>query len=146
MKLHKLLKVTGKTKKRLGRGLGSGKGKTATRGTKGQKAREKVAIGFIGGTLPLYKKIPYRRGLGNPKRSRKMVPLPLAKLGGFKSQSSIDLQALIEKGLVGEKEARFRGVKVVNGGEITVALKVNLPVTTAAALKIVKAGGTIIRG
>ena len=62
MQLHKLFKTTDKKAKRVGRGLGSGKGKTSGRGMKGQKSRENIPAGFIGGTLPLYKKLPYRRG------------------------------------------------------------------------------------
>ncbi len=73
MKLHQLSVVSHRSKKRVGRGLGSGKGKTGGRGTKGQKARGKIALGFIGGTLPLYKKLPYRRGLGNAKQTQKSV-------------------------------------------------------------------------
>lgn len=146
MKLHELAKVTKKTNKRLGRGLGSGKGKTAGRGTKGQKARENVAPGFIGGTLPLYKKIPYRRGLGNPKRSPKMFPLSLSKLGVFKPGAEVNMQSLVTQGLIQEKVARLRGVKVVASGEIGIALKVLIPTTSTAAAKIVKAGGEVIRG
>lgn len=70
MKLNQLIKVKTKNKKRLGRGIGSGKGKTAGRGTKGQKARGKIPAGFVGAT-PLYKKLPLRRGKGNPKLSKK---------------------------------------------------------------------------
>lgn len=68
MKLHQLTKIKTKDKKRLGRGIGSGKGKTAGRGTKGQKARGKIPQTFTGG-LSLYKKLPLRRGYGNPKMS-----------------------------------------------------------------------------
>lgn len=70
MKLHELMKVRAKSRKRLGRGLGSGKGKTAGRGTKGQKARGKIPATFVG-SLPLYKKLPLKRGQGNPKPSKK---------------------------------------------------------------------------
>lgn len=70
MKLHELMKIKTKNRKRLGRGLGSGKGKTVGRGTKGQKARGKMPAGFVG-NLPLYKKLPLRRGKGNPNPSKK---------------------------------------------------------------------------
>ena len=61
------------TLKRLGRGIGSGKGKTGGRGSKGQKARGKVPLAFAGSNLPLYKKLPLRKGLGNRKVSGKPV-------------------------------------------------------------------------
>ncbi len=68
MKLNELTKVKEISKKRLGRGLGSGKGKTSGRGTKGQKARGKIPAGFIGG-LAFYKKLPLKKGQGNTKQS-----------------------------------------------------------------------------
>lgn len=70
MKLNQMVSIKSKPKKRLGRGIGSGKGKTAGRGTKGQKARGKIPIG-LGGGLPLYKKLPLRRGQGNRSPSKK---------------------------------------------------------------------------
>lgn len=145
MKLHQLTKVNKRSGKRLGRGLGSGKGKTAARGTKGQKARENVPVGFIGGTLPLYKKLPFRRGKGNVKRSIKMIPLSLGKLSVFKANSEVDLQSVIDHKLVLEKDAKKHGVKIMGEGEVQVALKVKLPTTSSAASKISKAGGEVGR-
>ena len=146
MKLHQLVKTTERSKKRVGRGLGSGKGKTSGRGMKGQKARGKVAAGFIGGTLPLYKKLPFNRGVGNPKRSTKMIPLPLAKLSVFSPGEVVDLQSLVEHGLVSEKKARKFGVKIMGVGEVDKSLNIKLPLTSSAAAKVKKAGGEIIRG
>ncbi|MBI4036959.1 50S ribosomal protein L15 [Candidatus Daviesbacteria bacterium] len=146
MKLHKLTKVTTRSKKRIGRGLGSGKGKTGGRGTKGQKARGRVAAGFIGGTLPIYKKIPFRRGLGNPKRSTKMVPMALSKLELFTTGSTVDLQGLIDKGLILEKQAKKFGVKIVGNGEISKKLTIALPTTASAKTAIEKAGGKVVSG
>ena len=74
MNLNKLPKLKSKSAKRIGRGQGSGRGKTATRGTKGQKARGKIAIThphYEGGQRPLFKRLPYKRGKGNPKISKK---------------------------------------------------------------------------
>lgn len=146
MKLHQLPKTTTRSKKRVGRGIGSGRGKTATRGTKGQKARGKVALGFIGGTLPLYKKLPFRRGLGNPKISGKMLPVKVSHLNNFKTGEEVDLSALIGAGLVKEKQAIRWGVKIVGDGEIKVPLKVKLPTTRSAARKIKQAKGEVING
>lgn len=71
MKLNQLPKLKNRGKKRLGRGLGSGKGKTAGRGTKGQKARGKIPVNFSGAGLALYKKLPLRRGKGNKSPGKK---------------------------------------------------------------------------
>lgn len=145
MKFEQLVKTVSKSKKRVGRGLGSGKGKTAGRGTKGQKARGKVALGFIGGTLPMYKKFPFKRGIGNPKRSAKMVTLSLGKLAVFTEGATVDLQSVVEKGLVSESNAKKYGVKITGMGEVTKNLAVKLPVSGQAAVKIEKAGGKVIR-
>jgi len=144
MKLHELSKIVTKSKKRIGRGIGSGKGKTAGRGTKGQKARGKIALGFIGGTLPLYKKLPFRRGLRNPGTTTKMIPVPLSKLTKFKSGKNIDLQSLIDLKIVKEKNARKYGVKITGEGTIRVPLTVLMPTTNSAAQKIEKAGGKVV--
>lgn len=144
MKLHTLNKTITKSKKRLGRGLGSGKGKTGGRGTKGQKARGKVALGFIGGTLPVYKKLPFRRGLGNPKRSVKMVILPSSRFSVFKKGAVVDLQSLINQGIVNERVVKKRGIKITGEGDINIPLTVKLSTTAKAAEKIEKAGGKIV--
>ena len=95
MKLHELIKVKAKLKKRLGRGLGSGKGKTGGRGTKGQKARGKIPASFIGGTLPLYKRLPLKRGKGNPKLALTTRPISLTHLQVFKGKTQIDMEQLL---------------------------------------------------
>ena len=96
MKLHQLLKIKTAGKKRVGRGIGSGLGKTAGRGTKGQKARGKMPATFSGSGLPLYKKLPLKRGLGNSKVSDKLKVLSLEKLNIFKPKSVIDLEQLLK--------------------------------------------------
>lgn len=144
MKLHLLEKTTIRPKKRIGRGIGSGKDKTAGRGYKGQKARGKVSLGFIGGTLPLYKKLPFKRGLGNSKRSIKMIPLPLSRLSVFKTGSVVDIAGLIEHQILPERKAKRFGVKIMGEGEINIPLTVKLPTTKSAIKKIEKAGGKVI--
>jgi large subunit ribosomal protein L15 len=151
MKLDQLLKIKARSDKRVGRGLGSGKGKTAGRGTKGQKARGSVPKGFIGGTLPLYKKLPMARGRGgkgghNMLSRSHAVALSLSKLATFKAGSLVNLQSLVEANLVSGKDARQYGVKIVNNGEISVNLTVELPVSKSAAEKIEKAGGKVVNG
>ena len=144
MKLNNLPKITARGKKRLGQGLGSGKGKTAGRGQKGQKARGKVALGFIGGTLPLYKKLPFRKGLGNPKISTKPVTVPLSRLAIFKKEEKVNVESIVARGIVSLKKIKKNGVKIMGDGDLTVALEVNLPVSKSAAAKIEGAGGKVV--
>ncbi|MEK6808929.1 MAG: 50S ribosomal protein L15, partial [Nanoarchaeota archaeon] len=133
MKLHQFIKVKIHSKKRIGRGLGSGKGKTAGRGSKGQKARGKMPIGFTG-SLPLYKKLPVRRGLGNPKMSVKPKLLSLSALNIFPLNTIVDLEQLINKKIVTSKQSQ-KGVKILNKGEIEKALVIKLPVSEGAKVK-----------
>lgn len=144
MNLHEVIAIKKSSKKRVGRGLGSGKGKTSGRGTKGQKARGKVSLGFIGGTLPLYRKLPFRRGLGNPKRSVKMILIPLSQLNVFKDGSVVDLESLIQAGITKKGDAQKYGVKVVGGGELEKKLTVKLSATSSAIAKIEQVGGQIV--
>lgn len=130
-----------RSKKRLGRGIGSGKGKTAGRGTKGQKARGKIPATFTG-SLSLYKKLPLRRGKGNPRISTKPVIINLSQLSVFKTQEVVDINKLLEAKIITQKQAK-RGVKVLGNGEVKNAITVKLPVSDSAAKIIEKAGGKI---
>lgn len=141
--LHNLTKVIDKRKKRLGRGLGSGKGKTGGRGTKGQKARGSIPASFIGGSLPMYKKLPFRRGLGNRKVSPKALPISLSQLNSLKANSVVDYETLVKHGIVSSSEISKRGVKILSEGEITVALEVKVPASGKAKELIEKAGGKV---
>lgn len=129
-------------KKRLGRGIGSGKGKTAGRGTKGQKARGKIPVNFSGAGLALYKKLPLRRGLGNRQVSIKSKVLALSKLKIFKPDSKVNLEELFKIGLIGKKDIKT-GVKLLADGDLTVRLIINLPVSQKARLEIEKRGGKV---
>lgn len=133
MKLHQ---------KRVGRGIGSGRGKTAGRGTKGQKARGKISAVFTG-SLQLYKKLPKRSGQGNPKVSVKPKVISLARLNVFKSKSVIDLEELLKAKVISEKETK-RGVKILGTGEIAHVLVVKLPVSQSAREKIEGKGGKVL--
>ncbi len=143
MKLESLPKVVARSKKRPGRGLGSGKGKTGGRGQKGQKARGSIALGFIGGTLPMYKKLPYRRGLGNAKVSPKLRPLSLARLAALKQGTVVDLACLIDNRIVKEKDIKHVGIKIVGSGEVSKGLVIRLPISAKAASIVEKEGGKI---
>ena len=148
MKLHELHDNEGATrkKKRIGRGPGSGKGKTGGRGIKGQKSRSGVAInGYEGGQMPLYQRLP-KRGFNNPNRKcYAVVNLGLIeKFIGTKKldpKAEINEDALVASGLVRRK---LDGVRILAKGELK--SKVNLVVTGAskAAIEAVtKAGGTL---
>ena len=148
MKLHELRDNEGavRKKKRVARGPGSGKGKTAGRGIKGQKSRSGVAIaGYEGGQMPLYQRLP-KRGFNKPNRkSFAVINLGLIEKfigeGKLDAKAEITEDALVASGLVRRK---LDGVRVLAKGEIT--SKVNISVTGAskAAIEAVeKAGGTL---
>lgn len=141
MKLNQLPKLKTKPKKRVGRGIGSGLGKTAGRGSKGQKARGKIPVGFSGAGLPTFKKLPLRRGLGNPKISTKPKIITLSQLNIFKAKSTIDLEQLLEAKLISQKDLK-KGVKIL-GGELNIALTINLPVSKRVKKAIEKKGGKV---
>ena len=148
MRLNELSDNSGATKekKRIGRGPGSGKGKTGGRGLKGQKSRSGVSIkGYEGGQMPIYMRLP-KRGFNVPNPSKYAV-VNLGLLQKFMDQKKLDSknaiteENLIECGLVSRK---FDGIRILAKGEIKT--KVNLVVTGASksAIKAVeKAGGSI---
>ena len=148
MRLNELRDNAGatKSKKRVGRGPGSGKGKTAGRGIKGQKSRSGVAInGYEGGQMPLYQRLP-KRGFNNINAKRHAV-INLGILqkfidnGKINVKSTITEQVLMESGLV---RRVWDGVRLLNKGEIS--SKVDLEVTGAsksAIAAVEKNGGTV---
>lgn len=143
MKLHELKSVEGARhyKKRVGRGTGSGLGKTSTRGHKGQNARSGGGVrpGFEGGQTPLFKRLP-KRGFTNINRVEYAV-VNVKDLNCFAAGSVVDLEALKVKGLV-KKE--YEGVKILGNGEIKVALTVKAAkFSEVANQKISAAGGNI---
>lgn len=143
MKLHELSPAPGSVRKawRKGRGIGSGNGKTAGRGHKGQNARSGggVRVGFEGGQLPLYRRLP-KRGFNNKLFRKEYAIINVAALNRFEDGAVIDYDKLLECGLV--KRAKD-GLKVLGNGEITRKLTVRASVFSAAAKeKIEAAGGT----
>lgn len=141
MRLHELVKIQKRPKKRVGRGLGSGKGKTAGRGTKGQKARGKIPVGFSG-DLAFYKKLPRRKGMGNSTVSVKPRLITLSALSVFKNKTVVDISELLRAKIISEKDSK-RGVKILGTGELTQALIVKLPVSKSARQKIESRGGKL---
>ena len=128
-------------KMRVGRGIGSGKGKTSGRGQKGQKARSGVAIkGFEGGQMPLHMRTPKLRGFKNPFRVEYQV-VNLDKLAElYPNGGDVTVSDLVAKGAVRKNEK----VKVLGTGDISVKLTVTVDkVSGSAQQKIVAAGGTV---
>lgn len=144
MHLNTLTSITKRSKKRVGLGHGSGRGKTSGRGTKGQKARGDVPLDFEGGALPLIKRLPFLRGKGRNKSIQKdRLVLNVGDLSVFEKGATVDLETLAKKGLIDLKVAQEAGVKILGDGEVNIVLTVKLPVSKSAAEKITKAGGTI---
>jgi large subunit ribosomal protein L15 len=143
MKLHELSPPakSRKTNKRLGRGVGSGWGKTAGRGTKGYNSRSGGGVrpGYEGGQMPIQRRLP-KRGFTNIFR-KKIAIINLRDLHAFESGSLVDEAALMKAGLVkGQKD----GIKLLGHGEIRVALDVKLnQVSKSAREKIEAAGGSV---
>jgi large subunit ribosomal protein L15 len=144
MQLNNLTKITTKSKRRLGQGHGSGRVKTAGRGTKGQNARSNRPLSFEGGALPLIKRLPFRRGKDkNNAFKLKPVVVNISALNLLKPNSVVDLKTLISNNIVEESDAKAYGVKILGDGKLEHALTVKLPTSKQAAEKIKKAGGQI---
>ena len=148
MKLNELRDNEGAThsRKRLGRGIGSGKGKTGGRGVKGQKARSGVAInGFEGGQMPLYRRLP-KRGFTNIS-AKSYVTVSLARLqaavdaGKLDAKATVDAAALLAAGVIRRPKD---GVRVLSDGELKAKLSLDVAGASKAAIeKIEKAGGSV---
>lgn len=144
MNIHTLPSITETKQKRLGQGHGSGRAKTAGRGTKGQKARRKIPLYFEGGALPLIKRLPFRRGKArNIGWKSKPVIVNVEKLQVLPKNSVVDIKLLVAHRLISEKDVSRYGVKILGNGGITVPLTVQVPVSKTAAEKIIKAGGHV---
>jgi large subunit ribosomal protein L15 len=143
MKLHELLPPVGsrKPRKRLGRGVGSGNGKTAGRGTKGHNSRSGGGVrpGFEGGQMPLHRRLP-KRGFTNIFK-KKINVINIRDLARFESGSIVDEAALVRIGLV---KGRRDGIKLLGKGEITISLTVKVKSASKNARdKILAAGGNL---
>ena len=145
MQLNKLMK-SNKKKIMVGRGIGSGKGKTSARGHKGQKSRSGVAIkSFEGGQMPLYRRLP-KRGFKSIKKNTTAV-LNLSKIqsmidkGKNKLSENLDLKILKEKKLINKK---FIKLKILGSGEIKKNIQISANFASKQALeKVQKAGGKV---
>ncbi len=143
--LTQLPKITKRKAKRLGRGHGSGKVKTAGRGTKGQKSRGTIKQGFEGGQLSIIKRLPLLRGKGKNKPMSRIVGLPKVTVstGILKivpKGKRVDIDTLYLYHIIPSKHCR---VKIVDGGPVVSPLTVLLPCSAGAKREIEKAGGTV---
>lgn len=139
--MKEIQKVVSKRKRRLGRGIGSGRGKTAGRGTKGQKARGKIPANLPSSGLPTFKKLPQRRGLGNRSLHLKPRLISLSQLNIFKKNSVVDLEQLIKSNLISQKDTQ--GVKILADQGLTVPLIIKVSVSNKAKVEIEKIGGKV---
>ena len=141
MKLHELSPAEGSAKKnfRKGRGAGSGNGKTAGKGHKGQNARSGGGVrpGFEGGQLPLYRKLP-KRGFNNSRFGTKYVTVNVEVLNKFNDGEVVDSAALLSAGIINKV---YDGVKVLGEGEIAKKLTVKAAVFSASAKEKIEAAG-----
>jgi len=151
MKLNELAPNPGarKAKKRVGRGIGSGMGKTSTRGQKGQRSRSGVATRtFEGGQMPVYRRLP-KRGFSNPFK-KEYAPLNLDRLqaalddGRLDPKQTVDLVALRAAGLIGKRKD---GIRLLARGELKTAITLEVDsASKAAAEALEKAGGKLVLG
>ncbi len=149
MQLNELKDKEGATRarKRVGRGIGSGTGKTAGRGHKGQKSRSGVAIkGFEGGQMPIHMRLP-KRGFNNPSR-QKYAEVNLASLqkaidaGKLDAKSVITVDELVAAGVVRRK---LDGVRLLGNGELKAKVQLELAGASASAVKAVEAAGGSVK-
>lgn len=149
MKLNELSDNPGaaKTRTRVGRGIGSGKGKTGGRGVKGQKSRSGVSIkGFEGGQMPLYRRLP-KRGFTNAPFRKEFATVNLGRLQDavdakkLDAKKPVDAEALLAAGVISKV---LDGVKILAKGELTAALTIQATKASQAAVAAVeKAGGKV---
>ena len=140
MKMHELAPALGSTKeaKRIGRGHGSGNGKTAGKGHKGQKARagRGMRAGFEGGQMPLQRRVP-KRGFNNIF-AEEITAINVSALEVFDNDAVVDAAALAEKGII--KKA-CGSVKILGNGKLTKKLTVKVNAYSASAAEKIKAAG-----
>jgi len=144
--MSELPKVKSRSKKRVGRGYGSGKGgHTVGRGQKGQKSRSRLHILFEGTKVKksLLRRLPLRRGKDKFKSSPKPVIVNVEYLNLLPDNSKVDISSLSKSGIINIKNSQKIKVKILGNGKLEKKLTVYLPTSKTAAKKIEKAGGKI---
>ncbi len=139
--LSHLHSISDRSKKRVGRGHGSGKVKTSGRGTKGQNARDSMPPGFEGGQLSILKRLPLLRGKGrNHSQKGKAYPVNLEKLVEMPAGTVVSLETLKKYHII---DAYVTKVKILGGIALKQKLTVQLPCSKSARVSIEKAGGSV---
>jgi len=143
MSLNELSPAIGsrKNRKRLGRGMASGTGKTSGKGAKGQKARSGGGVrpGFEGGQMPIHRRLP-KRGFANIFKKVYAI-VNLGELAAFEAGAVVDETTLIQRGFV---KGKYDAIKVLANGEITSSITLKIGhISTSAKAKIEAAGGTV---
>lgn len=141
--LSQLPKIGSRNKKRLGRGIGSGKGSKSGRGiTRHQKSRKNIPLHFEGGQARMVKKYPLLRGKGKNKSVRQSaLVITLETLNKFRDGASVDRESLVKMNLISELN---QPVKILVKGKLAKKLTVKLPVSKSAKKIIEKAGGKVL--
>lgn len=142
-----MLKIKSRSKKRAGRGYGSGKGgHTSGRGQKGQKSRGSVGVLFEGVKVrkSLLNRLPFQRGKAKFKAQDKPVVVSIEALNILKEGSKVTLESVVKAGIVKERDAKAYGIKILGNGKLEKKLEVALPASKSAIKKIEKAGGKFI--
>lgn len=141
MKLHELAPAEGSKKEhfRVGRGHGSGNGKTAGKGHKGQNARSGGGVrpGFEGGQMPLYRRLP-KRGFNNARFATNYAIVNVSDLDVFEDGAVVDAAAMVESGLVNDQ---CDGIKILGNGEISKKLTVHAAAFSQSAKEKIEAAG-----
>jgi large subunit ribosomal protein L15 len=136
-------KKASEKRKRVGRGMGSGMGKTSTRGHKGQRSRSgsRMLRGFEGGQMPLHRRMP-KRGFTNAVFKKKFSTINVGELSKFDKGAKVGPQELVDKGVL--RKVAKNGLRILGDGEVDRALHVSAHYFTESAReKITKAGGTV---
>ena len=136
MKYNELTVSKNQDRKRVGRGISAGQGKTAGRGTKGQKAHGKTRLGFEGGQMPLYRQMP-KRGFSNINRKEYAI-VNLTTLNRFDDGAEVTPAVLLENGVIKNVKS---GVKILGNGKLTKKLTVKANKFSASAVKAIEAAG-----
>jgi large subunit ribosomal protein L15 len=148
LNISSLPKIVNRSAKRIGRGHGSGKVKTGGRGTKGQKARGSIRLGFEGGQLPLIKRLPLLRGKGknismDRRTNSNSVTVNVTELNLLPSKTKVDKNSLIKYHII---DRNTDDVKIIGTGTVKAVLEVALSCSAGAKSCIEKAGGSVLTG
>ena len=144
MNLNNLIPTNIRKNKRIGRGYGSGKGKTSGKGQKGQNVRGKVSPIFEGGQLSFVHRLPFLRGRDKNKSIKKITNvINLKQINNLPTGSVIDIELLVKSGIISKSSLRKYSPRILGAGEISNSYIIKVPITLKAKDKIEKAGGKV---